>query len=812
MQKELASLFMALLLIGCAKSTGDPTTGNHDQGEGDIECLPHISGTLSASAERVISGRPVTLTWSAPRPPGCATVRFFIDDITLTRRTPVSEGGNLAFTPRFATQYELKARSGSVMKTLGTVVVKVTLPKVVYIRGNDYEWRQLLVWALKTPGTTVRLMPEVDMDLTPAVATDQDMGEDPTPLNRALHTPYIFVAAGVTLTGDRVPGEEAASNVTPPAGTAPGGFNPARAVTNIGATAPPTTHFANEIIPGRGGTRLGPRLYRTTGNNSSGQFNLRCFEGVDCSDDVKFSGFRLIGPEFDVTDSVSAVGIAAHSVQRVEISNMELAGWSSQAIVGSDEFDRIQDPQPPHYPLDPNGIHIHGNFIHHNQNDQLGYGALVSAIYGRIERNVFDNNRHAIAGGARAGSGYDANHNLILKGGGHHGGFLGPWDTHQVDVHGTDDCWFSEHNCGDAGTFWLIRNNAFQYARDSGVRIRGKPAIRATIAENVFPYEDEDDALELETREHVNVGYNIYGHDSYAHYAVCDFDGDGRDDLFLATRRNWWYSSAAKMPWVFLREAKEDLADIAVGYFDGDRKCDVIRRIGGPSPALHISSGGTGGWLPLRGSVDMPWSELRFVDMDGDGVTDIFMRRADGTWSVRVPNAIDWRDINISSMPISMLRFARLSPEPANPRNHQRDKVMDVIRVRDGSLAYSRDGVDTWQPLNLSYGSFDVLLFGDLDGNGQDDILRFVPPTDAVPLKWFVSWGGAPVWSPLTALNAPLSVVTRGLDSSPRKRTYFGAFDEQPGFDLLFVDNDRYGNLYPHPVSAIQNRYSLSQY
>jgi hypothetical protein len=34
-----------------------------------------------------------------------------------------------------------------------------------------------------------------------------------------------------------------------------------------------------------------------------------------------------------------------------------------------------------------------------------------------IERNVFDFNRHAIAAGSEPGTGYTAQHNLVLKGG-----------------------------------------------------------------------------------------------------------------------------------------------------------------------------------------------------------------------------------------------------------------------------------------------------------------------------------------------------------------------------------------------------------
>jgi hypothetical protein len=30
------------------------------------------------------------------------------------------------------------------------------------------------------------------------------------------------------------------------------------------------------------------------------------------------------------------------------------------------------------------------------------------------------------------------------------------------------------------------------------------------------------------------------------YFSQCDFDGDGIDDLFLATGETWWYSSSGK--------------------------------------------------------------------------------------------------------------------------------------------------------------------------------------------------------------------------------------------------------------------------
>ena len=41
---------------------------------------------------------------------------------------------------------------------------------------------------------------------------------------------------------------------------------------------------------------------------------------------------------------------------------------------------------------------MHHNFIHHNQYNGLGYGVCHGSAYSLIEANLFDANRHSIAG------------------------------------------------------------------------------------------------------------------------------------------------------------------------------------------------------------------------------------------------------------------------------------------------------------------------------------------------------------------------------------------------------------------------------
>jgi hypothetical protein len=100
----------------------------------------------------------------------------------------------------------------------------------------------------------------------------------------------------------------------------------------------------------------------------------------------------------------------------LEVDNCEISGWSHAAI-----FLR-------------NGgrHHIHHNYIHHNQRQGLGYG--VSHGYGKdisslIEFNLFEYNRHSIAGTGVSRLSYEASNNIEL----------GESLSHNFDMHGGKD-------------------------------------------------------------------------------------------------------------------------------------------------------------------------------------------------------------------------------------------------------------------------------------------------------------------------------------------------------------------------------------
>lgn len=621
---------------------------------------------------------------------------------------------------------------------------------VVEITGSTPEWRDRLVQALAVPGTTVRLAWDVDLDLS--------------------GLENIFVAQGVTLTSERPadPTRKPFRGARPPVGGVP-------------------------LVSGRTPQRLGPRLYTTTRPHPL--FTLVCDGAGRSSDGVRFSGFRLQGPHWDTMDGDDNLerGIQVDSCTGVEIANMELSGWSGQAVYLVDSKLRQ---------LNPNAVRIHDSFIHHNQHvGGNGYGVDVGkGAYAAIERNVFDYNRHAIAASGKAGTGYRAAQNLVLRGGGVHGKWYSN-QTHLFDVHGDANCpdipgnrhtW----NCGNAGDqFWYLQN-AFQYTKDNAIKLRGAPRVQAVIEGNVFAHSSLGDAVKLNDRTRVLVGTNRVGIDSYGRYGVCDFDGDGRDDLFLPTGVTWWYASGGSMQWTYLNTASELLDQLRLGDFDGDGRCDVLAVHGAQ---WDVSSGGRTPWRTL-GAVGVPLDQIAFGQFVAGGPTDVFRRAPDGQWYVLTPPSLAWKPVQSSSFPLSALRFGDFTG----------DGITDVLALQGGRWSISRSATGSWETLNPAMSSrLDGTIVADVDGNGVDDVVRFeitrVDPSGSAAGRWLVSWGGRTGWQELTGIGFRID-VRRTSDV----RVFAGRFDGSPGVDLLLLDSTRDGRIYSRAAGklATLNRYS----
>lgn len=141
---------------------------------------------------------------------------------------------------------------------------------------------------------------------------------------------------------------------------------------------------------------------------------------------------------------------------RLEVDNCEISGFSHAGV----------------YLLTAPGHHIHHNHIHHCQYQGLGYGVCHNTASSLIEYNLFNWNRHSIAGTGRPGNSYLARHNLEL----------GVSLSHCFDMHGGRD---RKDGTNIAGTSIEIYNNTFR-AWQTPVVIRGVPEEKCEVHHNWF--------------------------------------------------------------------------------------------------------------------------------------------------------------------------------------------------------------------------------------------------------------------------------------------------------------------------------------
>ena len=116
--------------------------------------------------------------------------------------------------------------------------------------------------------------------------------------------------------------------------------------------------------------------------------------------------------------------------------------------------------------------HIHHNFIHHCQYNGLGYGISHDLANSIIEYNIFDWNRHSIAGTGRPGCNYIARHNIVSDNA----------LSHCFDMHGGRA---REDGTDIAGTVIAIHNNTF-LAPQTPVAITGTPQEICEVYRNWF--------------------------------------------------------------------------------------------------------------------------------------------------------------------------------------------------------------------------------------------------------------------------------------------------------------------------------------
>jgi len=215
--------------------------------------------------------------------------------------------------------------------------------------------------------------------------------------------------------------------------------------------------------------------------------------------DVRITGLRIQGPnpqrhldhhqrafgpggagreyyyKFPLSDGI----VVEHP--RVEVDNCDISAFAHAAV------DLVKG----------NEHRIHHNYIHHCQYNGLGYGVCQRLASSLIEYNLFDWNRHSIAGTGQPGCSYVARHNVEL----------GTSLSHCFDMHGGRD-----RNDGTdiAGTSIEIANNTFR-APNTPVSIRGVPQEKCAVHHNWFQKQHEPKNSVKGFSKNTKVFNNAYG-------------------------------------------------------------------------------------------------------------------------------------------------------------------------------------------------------------------------------------------------------------------------------------------------------------
>ncbi|TMQ30028.1 MAG: VCBS repeat-containing protein [Nitrospirae bacterium] len=479
--------------------------------------------------------------------------------------------------------------------------------------------------------------------------------------------------------------------------------------------------------------------------------------------DVRITGLRLKGPSRETDkDQPGATGILApDQYLRTIIDHNDISDWTLEAVQVSTNVrnQRCEDPRSL-----PHNVHVARNFLHHNRMQNNGYGVASYGAFPLIEGNTFVSNRHAIAAGGEAGTKYRAWYNLVLSDAPaqvyagiplHH--------THDFDVHGTGKLTLagvkelSGGFGGTAGDYFEIARNTILGTNRKNFNLRGDPCYLAEFHHNVSRRDQKEGEKESDATEcsYCGAGINklrVYNNQFKApnptdRLAVGDFDGDGTEDLFLATGAAWYYAPAGKAEWRFLNAQTDGIGSLLFGDFDGDGRTDVFTQNGFD---WLVSWGGASPWERINVFSQRPMSDYAIGDFNGDHVADVFY--ADGKhWYVSYGGSSAFTLTQDSSFRVAVV---------------------------GGQWQVSWSATGSWTPLRPALTkTMAGLVIADFNGDGRADIatVTLFNQGDDPYWNWKVSWAGTSNWKPLRTVPGPLAAI--------------GRFDATRGADILYWEN-----------------------
>lgn len=486
---------------------------------------------------------------------------------------------------------------------------------------------------------------------------------------------------------------------------------------------------------------------------------------------VRITGLRMRGPTRSLDRGTQVdKGILAHSKSTSIIDHNDFSDWPVAAIEVTG--DGIQDHRNPR----PENVRIARNFIHHNRRGGTGYGVVTGANgYASIEGNTFVENRHAIAGDGTESCGYRAWFNLVL----HDAPDYGHGIQQDFDMHGVG----SEGVGGIAGQYIEIARNTFLGADRENFYLRGTPTYLAEFHHNVtvglrsFVIKNEGDPDKLIVSNNQFTAPNPTNH-----LGVGDFDGDGTQDLFLATGAAWYYAPAGKAEWRYLNAQTDKLSTLLFGDFDADGRTDVFTQHGGNK--WDVSWGGASRWETINGSGPI-LGNAAIGDFDGDHRADVFY--ADGhEWFISFGGVGMFTHHALAIHRVSDLRFGDFNG----------DGKTDVFGVVGDQWMAVYGGTHYWSPLRARLTNSSAgLVVADFNGDGRADVATSSSPLFTLGYVWKVSYSGTDNWTTLRTAGVPLASAAA-----------IGRFDARKGADVLLW-HDNYLDIAPRGAGNL-NRHS----
>lgn len=526
---------------------------------------------------------------------------------------------------------------------------------------------------------------------------------------------------------------------------------------DISFTALPTALPIKSGVTIRGDRRrtlLGPQLSLSVDSGvvpqASPQSNSLTAFLEALGTNVRVTGLRIRGPSRnDCNDnpdaSCSQHGVAgfitsvANENVKIVIDHNDMSDWTRAAI---DLYSYLGEPRTCPQPVTQLwNVVIARNFIHDNRqshnnpkscpnnektcSDADGYG--IAAGWGAsplIPGNTFLENVHSITADGSAYSSYAAWDNLLLS------TLLGA----NIDMHGSGP----DHDGGVGGAGAEVLRNTFRDTQYPNFSVRGYPCnggldvFRGNVALQPVASAIEWQGGGAVPPSYMRIDSRFSVPDLLSNNAqmlsVGDFDGDHKDDLFLATGAAWYYAPAANAEWRFLSAKSDPVNSLLFGDFDGDGRTDVFTQVGDD---WMVSWGGRSRWQVLSNR-DNDWtapgtgngshSMLDFAigDFVGDNRADVFY--ADGTnWYVSDGGVGPFVLYATSSFKVPELAFGHFD------KSHTTNPKTDVVGVVDNQwMAVFAQEDHAWKPLRPKLtNTMAGLIVADFNGDGIDDIAQF---------------------------------------------------------------------------------------